>query len=77
MIIKMFLGKKKLSKLVTFDWGHFVMLQVNGTLVIKAKLDLATTDKHRTIKERLEMALISISLVAIICSLTVLSCCIR
>ena len=52
------------------------MLQVNGTLVIKAKLDL-TTDKHRTIKERLEMALISISLVAIICSLTVLSCCIR
>jgi len=47
---------------------------VNGTLVIKAKPTLTTTDKHRTIKERLEMVLISISLVAIICSLTILSC---
>ena len=50
------------------------MLQVNGTLVIKAKSNLTTSDKHRAIKEHLEMILISISLVAIICSLTALSC---
>ncbi|XP_078355149.1 uncharacterized protein LOC144639721, partial [Oculina patagonica] len=46
---------------------------VNGTLTIKAKANL-TTQKHKKIREGLELALISVSLVAIICSLVVLSC---
>ncbi|XP_078358143.1 uncharacterized protein LOC144642912 [Oculina patagonica] len=46
---------------------------VNGTLKIKAKTNL-TTEKHKKIREGLELALISVSLLAIICSLVVLSC---